>query len=66
MKLFGQYDIKKIYFDNVFIRDNWAGLHYRFTNKSLVTNDVTVGDRMEFLKFEQISSSWKIVASWIK
>jgi hypothetical protein len=65
-ELFQKYNIKKIYFDNVLIRDNWAGLHYRFTNKTLETNEITVGDRMEFLKFELIGSVWKIVASWIK
>ena len=59
-------NIKKIYFDNILIRDNWAALHYRYTNENLTTKEITAGDRMQFLKFEQKGDDLKIVASWIK
>ena len=67
-ELFGQYDIKKIFFDNVLIRDKWVGLHYRFTNTTLKLDDnvKTVGDRMQFLQFEKKDNVWKIIASFIK
>jgi hypothetical protein len=58
--------IKKLYFENVLIRDNWAGLHYRYTNYNTEDKTTYAGDRMQFLKFEQKSGSLKIVASWIK
>ena len=64
--LFGKEEIKKLYFDNVLIRDNWAGIHYRFRSKDTTTNVITVGDRMEFLKFEQQGADLKIVGYWIK
>ena len=59
-------NIKKLYFDNLLIRDNWAGLHYRFTSENLTTKEKTFGDRMQFLKFEQKDEGLKIVSSWIK
>ena len=59
-------NIKKIYFDNILIRDNWAALHYRYKNENLSTKEITAGDRMQFLKFEQKGDDLKIVASWIK
>ena len=67
-ELFKKYDIKKIFSDNVLIRDKWVGLHYRFTNTTLkLDNNVkTVGDRMQFLQFEKKDNVWKIIASFIK
>ena len=63
-ELFGKSDIKKIYFDNILIRDKWAALHYRFTN---TTSGVkTVGDRMEFLQFEKQDNNWKIISIFVK
>ena len=59
-------NIKKIYFDNILIRDNWAALHYRYTNENLSTKEITAGDRMQFLKFEQKGENLKIVASFIQ
>lgn len=59
-------EITRLYFDNFLIRDNWAGLHYRYRRKNKTTNEISVGDRMQFIKFEQKDRSWKIVASWIK
>ena len=56
--------IKKIYFDNILIRENWAALHYRYTREK--DGDKTAGDRMQFLKFEQKETGLKIVASWIQ
>ena len=64
--LFGKEEIKKLYFDNVLIRDNWAGIHYRFRSKDIATNEISVGDRMEFLKFEQQGVDLKIIGYWIK
>jgi len=64
--LVGKEDIKKIYFDNILIRDNWAGLHYRYTSVNLQTKEKTAGDRMQFLKFEQKENGLKIIGSWIK
>lgn len=32
-KLFDEYEIKKKYFDNILIRENWAALHYRYTRE---------------------------------
>ena len=59
--------IKKLYFDNILISDNWAALHYRYISESLENNEEKyVGDRMQFLKFEQKDDKWKIVESWIK
>ena len=57
-------NIKKIYFDNILIRENWAALHYRFTSEK--GSEKTCGDRMQFLKFEQKETGLKIVASWIQ
>ena len=64
--LFGKEEITKLYFDNILIRDNWAGIHYRFRSKDKTTNVISLGDRMEFLKFEQQGSAIKIVGNWIK
>jgi hypothetical protein len=58
--------IKKLFFDNVLIRDNWAALHYRYTNYNSEDKSTYAGDRMQFLKFEQKSDNLKIVASWIQ
>ena len=58
--------IKKLYFDNVLIRDNWAALHYRYTNYNSEDKTTFAGDRMQFLKFEQKDGILKIVASWIQ
>ena len=63
-ELFLKNDIKKIYFDNILIRDKWAALHYRFTNTT--SGKKTVGDRMEFLQFEKQGDNWKIISSFIK
>ena len=56
--------IKKIYFDNILIRENWAALHYRYTREK--DSVKTAGDRMQFLKLEQKENGLKIVASWIQ
>ena len=63
-ELFNKNDIKKIYFDNILIRDKWAALHYRFTNTT--SGKKTVGDRMEFLQFEKQGDNWKIISSFVK
>ena len=63
--LFSKVEIKKLYFDNILIRDNWAGIHYRLRSR-LETNEKNVGDRMEFFKFEQKDGSLKIVGNWVK
>ena len=38
-------EIKKLYFDNILIRDNWAALHYRYRSKDIETSEIYVGDR---------------------
>ena len=67
-KLFDTYEIKKKYFDNILIRENWTALHYRYTreNKTDTKEDIYVGDRMQFLKFEKKDDGLKIVNSWIQ
>ena len=60
-----QKEIKKLYFDNILIRDNWAALHYRYRSIDS-SNEIYVGDRMQFLKFRQDGSGFKIERSWIK
>ena len=64
--LSGQKEIKKLYFDNILIRDNWAALHYRYRSIDSSTNEIYVGDRMQFLKFKQVGDEFKIEASWTK
>jgi len=62
-ELFDQKTIEKLYFDNVLIRDNWAGLHYRYRIKNNAGEVKDFGDRMEFLHF---NDELKITGSWIK
>ena len=52
--------IKKLRFDNVLIREDWAAIHYRYR----IENENYVGDRMQFLKFQEKDGTLKIVASW--
>ena len=60
-------NIKKLYFENILIRDNWAAIHYRYRKEDLVTGEKYVGDRMQFMKFEEKEGEgFKIVASWIQ
>ena len=54
--------IKKLKFDNILIREDWAGIHYRYR----IENENYVGDRMQFLKFQEKDGALKIVASWTK
>ena len=65
-ELFKNETITKLYFDNLLIRENWAALHYRFRRYTIEKNETTVGDRMQFLKFEEKDGNMKIVASWIQ
>lgn len=64
-QLTNEQTIKKLYFENILIRDNWAAIHYRYRIEKQ-SGEKTVGDRMQFLKFENINGSLKIVASWIQ
>ena len=57
-------NIKKLYFNNILIRDNWAALHYRYTSEDLSTGIKKCGDIMQFLKFEKKDNVLKIVSSW--
>ena len=59
-------DIKKLYFFNILVRDDWAAIHYQFITKYATTNKKDFGDRMQFLKFKEEGSNYKIGASWIK
>ncbi len=56
--------IKKLYFDNILIRDNWAAIHYRYTSEDVKTGEKNCGDRMQFMKFKN-ENGLKIEASWI-
>ena len=65
--LFSTKKIEKLYFDNILIRDNWAALHYRYRIKNLSNGNLeSSGDRMQFLKFEEIEGALKINGSWIQ
>ena len=65
--LFSTKKIEKLYFDNILIRDNWAALHYRYRKKNLSNGNLeSFGDRMQFLKFEEIEGALKITGSWIQ
>ena len=59
-------NLKKLYFDNILISENWAALHFRYSLEELKTGEKTFGDRMQFLKFEKLGNSLKIVSSWIQ
>ena len=65
-ELFKNETITKLYFDNILIRENWAALHYRYSREIIETNVKSVGDRMQFLKFEEKDGILKIAASWIQ
>ena len=66
-ELFGREKIEKLYFDNILIRDNWTGLHYRYRRKKRDTEElIDFGDRMEFWYFKEIDGILKITGSWIK
>ena len=59
--------IKKLYFDNILVRDNWAAIHYRYRSITKGTNEKYVGDRMQFLKFKEVGgNNYKIEATWIQ
>ena len=58
--------IKKIYFDNILISDNWAAIHYRYNSENLKTNQKDSGDIMQFLRFEETNEGLKIAESWEK
>ena len=66
IKLNQTYDIKKLYFDNILIRNEWAALHYRYRRVNRTDNTPYVGDRMQFLKFREDNGNYKIEASYIK
>ena len=61
-KLCKEKTIKKLNFDNILIREVWAAIHYRYR----IDNENYVGDRMQFLKFQEKDGALKIVASWIQ
>ena len=58
-------NIKKLYFNNILIRDNWAAVHYYFTIEDLKKGIKNWGDKMQFLKFEDKDEGLKIISSWI-
>lgn len=59
-------NIKKLYFDNILINNDWAAIHYRFNSENLKTGEKTAGDRMQFLKFIETDNGLKIAGSWIQ
>ncbi len=64
--LFDREKIEKLYFNNILIRDDWAALHYRYRRVVTSTNEKSVGDRMQFLKFKQDGDEYIIEASFVK
>ena len=62
-KRFDEEEIKKLYFDNVLIREYWAAIHYRYRSRDKKNFKVRVGDRMEFFRF---NSDLKIIGNWIQ
>ena len=60
-------NIKKLYFDNILIRDEWAALHYRYRSEGKKNRKIRVGDRMEFFKFEKKGdNNYTIAANWVQ
>jgi len=47
----GKVKTTKLYFDNLLVRDDWVGIHYRVVEEDLTTGEKTPDDRMEFLRF---------------
>ena len=64
--LASEQDIKKLFFYNILVRDDWAAIHYLFITKYATTNKKDFGDRMEFLKFKEEGNNYKIGENWIK
>ena len=64
--LFDREKIEKLYFNNILIRDDWAALHYRYRRVVTSTNEKSVGDRMQFLKFKQDGDEYIIEASFVQ
>lgn len=64
-KLASEQEIKKLYFYNILVRDDWAAIHYQFITK-YSSNKRDFGDRMQFLKFKEEGNNYKIEESWIK
>ena len=58
-------DIKRIYFDNMLISGDWAAIHYRIVSESLSDHSKEAGSVMQFLHFEELDGSLKIVESWV-
>jgi hypothetical protein len=65
-QLFDEQTIKKIEFDKILIREDWAGIHYRYRIESGAESEKYVGDRMQFIKFQEKDGALKIVATWIQ
>ena len=65
-ELTNKQDIKKLYFYNILVRDNWAAIHYQYRSEDKVTKEKYVGDRMQFFKFKEEGNTYKIEASWVK
>jgi hypothetical protein len=61
-KLCNEKTITKLRFDHVFIREDWAAIHYRYRYEG----ENYVGDRMQFLKFQERGGALKIIASWVQ
>ena len=58
--------IYKLYADNILVRDDWAAIHYRYRTENLATKEKYVGDRMQFIKFKQDGTAYKVEKSWTK
>ncbi len=66
-RLVAQKTIKKLYFDNILVRDNWAAIHYRYRSITTDKKEKYVGDRMQFLRFKEVGgNNYKIEATWIQ
>ena len=55
---------KRVYFDNLMVRDNWAAIHYRTV--STVDGRKEAGSFMQFFRFVETEDGVKIAEVWNK
>ena len=57
-------NVKRLYFDNILINNNWSTINYRFNSVEGTTKDAR--DRIQFLRFEETDEGLKIAETWRK
>lgn len=61
---FEEKDTKRLYFDNLLVRDNWAAIHYRTVSTvNGVKEDKSI---MQFFRFREEEDGVKLVECWNK